>query len=227
MKIASRLAASIVMVVAVSSPASAEPDWPGYGVLTLEDYKAYFQPGRYLAFMDELQITRRDMLHSVDWHEDDETGKPTFRSTWSALSVAENLLTDREEPYAKSVSEPRSATMTWQPYSSSFGFVVTAEEVEDEVDDLPIWLSNDTDLSISPGDVKWGVSEDYYELAHEQTGGACCLSDEEYDIVSIGEFTFNCSFVAHKTWEVMCIDRHVDTGYYWRTFYTRLEDSIG
>ncbi len=117
--------------------------------------------------------------------------------------------------------------MVWQPSSRSFGFEISADEFDDEPDLSRVWLSLNDDLAISPNDVEYGSWEAYFDEAYEQTDGACCLSEDEYREVSIGAFRFNCSFVAHKTWEVMCIDRHVATGYTWRTFYARLDDSIG
>ena len=218
---------SLVVLMALLTPltVSAEREWPKYGVMSLEDFQAYFRPGNYLAFMDELQITRRDTLISVDWYEEEDGTH--FSSTWSVLGVAENLLRDGDAPFAKTKGLPSEMTMVWQPSSRSFGFEISADEFDDEPDLSRVWLSLNDDPAISPNDVEYGSSEDYFDEAYEQTDGACCLSDDEYREVSIGAFRFNCSFVAHKTWEVMCIDRHVATGYTWRTFYARLDDSIG
>lgn len=216
---------ALISSLAAFQAAHAEDDWPSYGVMTLEDHKAYFRPGAYLAYMDQLDITRRDVLHEIDWSE--ENGETIVTQTWSTVSVAENLLSAEPQPFVKMSYDAGPASMSWQPFRSGFIFTVNQNEVFDGEKDTPVWLSENEDLVIRPDDVEWGTEAAYYDEAYEETGGACCLSREEYEEVTAGAHVSSCSFVAHKTWEIMCISRHLETGTTWRTFFTRLEDAIG
>lgn len=214
-----------ILCSVIAAPAAAEETWPSYGVMNLEDHKAYFRPGVYLAFMDELQITSRDVMSASEWTEED--GKTSWTQTWSSVSISENLLGSTPQSYTKIIYRPNTSTMTWQGDRPNFLFSLAPEDVYGADDNGEVWLSDNDEFDIRPGDVEWGLESDYYDAAYEWSGGECCLSREEYERVVIGEHAMTCSFVAHKTWDVMCVSRHLATGMSWRTFITRLEDAVG
>ncbi|MGB3624646.1 MAG: hypothetical protein WA989_02390 [Henriciella sp.] len=219
------LVAAILISAMAVVPAAAQDAWPSYGVMKLEDHKAYFQPGAYLSYLDEFDITRRDVLLDVQWEE--THGQTVVTQTWSSLSVSENHLVDDPKPFAKMLFKPQPSPSTWQAFRSGFSYSVSEREVFDGEAETRVWLSDNDDLTIQPDDVEWGSETEYFDAAFQQTEGACCMSREDYAKIAIGDHVTNCSFVAHKTWEVMCISRHVASGYTWRTFVTRLEDAIG
>ena len=196
--------------------------WPKYGVMTLEDHKAYFTEGAFASYSPEFEQYGREILIEADY---DETGtKALLNATWAGVFVYSNLLPDTDYEFAKTRIENFQRSVFWNAQRKSWIVDIEPQDVSDVGGE--VWLSHDNDLAISPDDKQYGTESSYYDEAYALTGGACCLSQEEYDAVTIGRTVETCSFINHQAWDVVCYYNHQKSGNRYRYYYKRMHSGI-
>ncbi|MEO0549591.1 MAG: hypothetical protein AAFZ91_06705 [Pseudomonadota bacterium] len=205
-------------------PARSEQDWPSYGVMQLDDYVSYFQPGTFRTYSIEYDSHGIETILSADLIE--RGGDVYFSSSASGLSVGENYWAEDEFKYSKAVVPAASGEAKWDETRKRFVFILTREDLQQGDSRTTYWSSRNDELMISSDDVEFGSGSAFYDYLREISNGECCYTEEEYEDITLGLNSQNCAFVAHPSWEVICYNRHIKSGELQRVYYTRLEEGV-
>lgn len=201
-----------------------ETDWPRYGVMDRAALESYFTPGVFRTHSPDYDSYGSETLERFDFVEED--GVTYLYQQSQSLNVAENILPSQEQEFVKAVAPSWSAKSRWDNFNKRAIHTYTRDEFLNDEGETQVWLSWDNDVRISPSDIEYGREDKYFDEAMTETNGECCLSLEEYESISVGSHSTNCAFVAHAIWEVRCYYRHMESGFQWSQFYTRLEAGI-
>ncbi|MEM9054389.1 MAG: hypothetical protein AAGB16_03605 [Pseudomonadota bacterium] len=202
-----------------------EREWPKFGVMSLADYQAYFTPGTYRTYNIEFDSYGSETISEINFASDEEV--PVMNWQASALYVSDNLIPSIQQPYIKTVTPAYVFAPKWDESRKRFYYEVTQSGLQEGLTGDTVWLSEDKDVTVSPGDVSFGNEDVYYDRAEQETNGACCYSDEEFEQIHIGEHSLNCGFVAHPSWDVLCYFRSPGNASVDRVYYKRMDFAIG
>ena len=219
------LALLIAVFSALSQPAAWSQndsgDWPSFGIMGLEDHKAYFREGTYSYHAPDYEMRGQFTYTRISY---EEQGEETIRfGGYSAVEVYPNVLPSADQEFSKEVFD-ETGSATWATSRSAFVYEFTEQDIQ-----LPgdVWLSDNDFAKVTKDDVQYGPIQSYYNQARAETDGTCCRSVEEYKSITIGLNAEQCFFIEHKHYDVKCNYRHLSTGFQHSIYYVRLEDAIG
>lgn len=199
-------------------------DWPSYGVMDRAALEAYFTPGLFRTHSPYYDSYGSETLKRFDFVEED--GVTYLYQEGRSLGVIDNLLPSQEHEFSKSVTPQWSFKSRWDDFNKRSVYKQTQDDFQNDANETRIWLSWDNDVRISPSDIEYGTEDKYFDDAMAETNGECCLSHEEYESVTVGSHSTSCAFVAHPVWDVRCYYRHMESGFQWNQFYTRLDEGV-
>lgn len=202
--------------------AFADPKPRSTGLMDLEDHRAFFQPGTYLTLNPETGEYARVTFTRMDFQTSGET--IARRSTQSQVSTVPASRPGEEGQFLKLRMRGYSDEGLWDARNSTFIYNTTMEEL---YFDSEAWLSDDAELQVNPEDTLYGSADAYYDQAAEETGGDCCLDDEQYQSRFLGTSTARCAYLPMEhEWDVICHYRYVNSGERQREFFRREIDAI-
>ena len=214
---------SLMLLHTAAWPQEAGDLWPSYGILGLDDHKAYFREGTYSYYSPDYDMRGQSTYSSIAYSE--RSGERIRSSEYAAIDVYENILPSRPQAYSKEVYENRGHAI-WEPAKKVF----ISELSNEDFDNGPsgeVWLSDSDFASVTKDDVRFGTISKYYDAAFDETDGACCLTDEQHRSISVGKTAEQCFFIEHKTYEVKCNFRHLRSGFLRSVYYVRMKEAIG
>lgn len=133
------------------------------------------------------------------------------KTTASSIEAAPKWNPASLYPYVKITATARPGRGVWDRTLNARVYTVTDAEFE-EYETFIVWLSNNRQPEITPGDARVGSVRGYYRTLAKTWGGDPQDMDANYRRSTVGKWMLRCAWVSGEDYDVECEQTKIGTG---------------